>query len=126
AADEVLHVLSGAMILSNPATGEAQRVNTGEAAFFRRDTWHHAHAVGTDPLRVLEIFAPPPAAGSSGSYARTKELLTNVTLAEDALLARSAIPASPAGRPDSRQVTRPAELRWRLEPGKPGPLPVAW
>jgi len=35
AADEVLHVLSGAMILSNPATGEAQRVNTGEAAFFR-------------------------------------------------------------------------------------------
>lgn len=124
AADEVLHVLSGAMILSNPATGEAQRVNTGEAAFFRRDTWHHAHAVGTDPLRVLEIFAPPPAAGSSGSYARTKELLTNVTLADDELLGRLATPGSSAPRSDSVHVIRPADLRWRLEPGKPGPLPV--
>ncbi|HKA97094.1 MAG TPA: cupin domain-containing protein, partial [Streptosporangiaceae bacterium] len=59
AADEVLYVLSGAMVLANPATGEAHRVDTGESAFFRRDTWHHAHSVGTGPLRVLEIFAPP-------------------------------------------------------------------
>jgi quercetin dioxygenase-like cupin family protein len=124
AADEVLHVLSGTMILSNPATGEAQRVNAGEAAFFRRDTWHHAHAVGTDPLRVLEIFAPPPAAGASGSYARTKELLTDVRLADDALLGRLATKEPAAPGPNSMRVIRPADLRWRLEPGRPGPLPV--
>src|SRR6266481_6233289 len=124
AADEVLHVLSGTMILSNPATGEAQRVNAGEAAFFRRDTWHHAHAVGTDPLRVLEIFAPPPTAGTSGSYARTKELLTDVRLADDALLGRLATNELAAPGPNSMRVIRPADLRWRLEPGRPGPLPV--
>jgi len=125
AADEVLHVLSGTMILSNPATGEAQRLNTGEAAFFRRDTWHHAHAVGTDPLRVLEIFAPPPATGTSGSYARTKELLTDVLLADDELLGRlAATDHSPAPSHDTLHVIRPADLRWRLEPGRPGPLPV--
>jgi extracellular solute-binding protein (family 5) len=36
AADEVLHVLSGAMVLANPATGEAHRVDMGESVFFRR------------------------------------------------------------------------------------------
>jgi mannose-6-phosphate isomerase-like protein (cupin superfamily) len=97
AADEVLHVLCGAMVLANPATGEAHRVDSGESAFFRRDTWHHAHSVGTEPLRVLEIFAPPPATGSSGSYARTKDLLTDVRLGDDELLGarRSFWAASP-------------------------------
>jgi quercetin dioxygenase-like cupin family protein len=124
AADEVLFVLSGTMILSNPATGEAHRVDTGEAAFFRRDTWHHAHATGSGPLRVLEIFAPPPASGASGSYARTKELLTTVRLADDELLG-ALVPTEPsAPGPGSVRVIRPADLRWRLEPGRPGPVPV--
>lgn len=122
AADEVLYVLSGTMILSNPLTGEAHRVSTSEAAFFRRDTWHHAHAIGSGPLRVLEIFAPPPAAGSSGSYARTKELLTDVRLADDQLLGALAPTEPSASRPDSIKVIRPADLRWRLEPGRPGPV----
>jgi quercetin dioxygenase-like cupin family protein len=124
AADEVLHVLSGTMIVANPATGEAQRVNTGEAVFFRRDTWHHAHAVGAAPLRVLEIFAPPPSTGSSGSYARNQDLLTDVRLGDDDELGRLAPTNPPAPRPDSMRVIRAADLRWRLEPGRPGPVPV--
>ncbi len=115
AADEVLHVLSGEMMLSNPSTGEAQRVNAGEAAFFRRDTWHHAHAVGTDQLRVLEIFAPPPAAGASGSYARTKELLTDVRLADDALLGRLTTNELAAPGPNSWASSMPG----RAATGRP-------
>jgi len=124
AADEVLHVLGGAMVLANPATGEAHRVDTGESVFFRRDTWHHAHAVGTEPLRVLEIFAPPPATGSSGSYARTIDLLTDVRLGNDELLGRfTPTDSSPTIR-DSIRVIRAADRRWRLEPGRPGPVPL--
>jgi quercetin dioxygenase-like cupin family protein len=124
AADEVLHVLSGAMMLANPATGEAHRVGTGESAFFRRDTWHHAHSIGTEPLRVLEIFAPPPATGSSGSYARTKDLLTDVRLGDDQLLGRFTPTQLPAPAPDSVRVLRAADRRWRLEAGHPGPVPL--
>ena len=43
AADELLYALSGTLLLANPESGEAHRVEAGEAAFFRRDTWHHAH-----------------------------------------------------------------------------------
>lgn len=124
AADEVVYVLSGAMILANPATGEAHRVNTGDAAFFRRDTWHHAHAIGTEPLRVLEMFAPPPSTGSSGSYARTKELITEVRLADDEVLGRLAPTELSVASPDTMRVIRATDLRWRLEPGRPGPVPV--
>ena len=86
AADEILYVLSGTMLLSDPSTGETHRVETGEAAFFRRDTWHHAYASGGDALRVLEMFAPPPAAGASGSYARSQPLLQEVRLGDDRAL----------------------------------------
>ncbi len=124
AADEVLYVLSGTMMLSNPATGEAHRIERGEAAFFRRDTWHHAHAVGADPLRVLEFFAPPPAAGASGAYARTQPLLTDVALAEDSVLGTFVPGAQPFSH-DAIRVLRAADLRWRLEAGSPNPVPVA-
>ena len=60
AADELLYVLEGTMAIANPETGEVQRIETGESVFFRRDTWHHAFAHGAGPLRVLELFAPPP------------------------------------------------------------------
>ena len=60
AADEIYYVISGVMVIANPETGEVQRVNPGEAAFFRRDTWHHAFNYSRETLRVLEFFAPPP------------------------------------------------------------------
>ena len=67
AADEVLYVLSGVMIIANPEIGEVHKVLPGEAAFFRRDTWHHVFNHSSEPLRVLELFAPPPAQGASGA-----------------------------------------------------------
>ncbi len=74
-ADEVLHVLQGTFVIANPETGEVHRVEPGESVFFRKDTWHHGFSYGTDPVRVLEFFAPPPSTGTSGPYARTKEYL---------------------------------------------------
>jgi quercetin dioxygenase-like cupin family protein len=72
AADEVLTVLQGTMVIANPETGEVAMAKTGESIFFRRDTWHHAWAWGKEELRVLEFFAPPPARGTSGAYAKTR------------------------------------------------------
>ncbi len=75
AADELLYVLEGTLVIANPETGEVHRLQQGEAVTFGRDTWHHAFSFGPDPLRVAEFFAPPPATGASSAYARTKELL---------------------------------------------------
>jgi quercetin dioxygenase-like cupin family protein len=77
AADELLHVVNGAMAIVNPSTGESHRVETGESVFFRRDTWHHVFGFGPDALRVLEFFAPPPSSGASSAYARNQSLLEN-------------------------------------------------
>ena len=62
-------------MLANPETGEIVRAEPGESVFFRRDTWHHGFSYGDEPLRVLEFFAPPPATGTSGAYARTRPYL---------------------------------------------------
>jgi quercetin dioxygenase-like cupin family protein len=75
AADEVLHVLTGTMVLANPETGDVERVPSGGSVFFGPDTWHHAFAHGDEPLHVLEFLAPPPASGSTGAYARTRPYL---------------------------------------------------
>jgi mannose-6-phosphate isomerase-like protein (cupin superfamily) len=88
AADELLYVLSGTMVIADPEHGEVRRVERGGAVFFRRDTWHHAMSFGTDQLRVLEFFAPPPASGASSSYARTKELLDEVSYRDDRYVGR--------------------------------------
>lgn len=74
-ADEYLHVLEGEMILADPATGHVVRVPAGQGASFGPDTWQHVHAHGDGPLRVLELFAPPPSAGTSGAHARTRPYL---------------------------------------------------
>ena len=87
-ADEVLHVLRGTMILANPQTGEVIRVPTGESALLREGTWHHAFAHGPEPLRVLEFLAPPPSAGTTGTYARTREYLERSTYHDDTILER--------------------------------------
>ena len=99
AADEVLHVLQGVLVIADPETGEVQRAGTGESVFFRRDTWHHAFALGPEPLRVLELFAPPPAAGASSAYARAQPYLEQSRYADDALLGRLAARLAAAGAP---------------------------
>jgi quercetin dioxygenase-like cupin family protein len=111
-ADEVLTVLQGTMILANPETGEVLRVERGDSAFFRRDTWHHAFAHGPEPLRVLELFAPPPATGSSGAYSRTVPYLETTRYHDDARLGN--VPGPP--RADaSLHLRRAADAEWRLE-----------
>jgi quercetin dioxygenase-like cupin family protein len=112
-ADEVLQVLAGTMVAANPETGEVHRVERGERLFFGPDTWHHAFAHGGGPLEVLELFAPPPAAGTSGAYARTRPYLEESRYADD-----SALAATPGERPPgTMRVLRPADVIWRREVG---------
>jgi quercetin dioxygenase-like cupin family protein len=122
-ADEVLCVLSGTMMISHPVTGESRRVETGEAVFFRRDTWHHAYAIGDEPLRVLEFFSPPPSSGSSGAYARSLPLLTDPKLNDDTMVGQL-VPGQPSETAGAFAVIRSSDVRWRLEDGEPSPVPV--
>jgi quercetin dioxygenase-like cupin family protein len=114
AADELLHVLQGVLVIADPETGEVQRAEAGESVFFRRDTWHHAFALGPEPLRVLELFAPPPAAGASSAYAREQPYLETSRYADDALLGHWP-PAAP--REPRLRVLRPADVLWRRDLG---------
>ncbi|MEZ4659678.1 MAG: cupin domain-containing protein [Caldilineaceae bacterium] len=118
-ADLVYYVLSGVMVIANPQTGEVQRVQPGEAAFFRRDTWHHVLNYSGEPLRVLEFFAPPPSQGASGAYARQQPLLT-----ETRYLCEEAVGRWPMERREieaaaTLHVVREADLLWQLIPGEP-------
>jgi quercetin dioxygenase-like cupin family protein len=114
AADELLHVLQGVLVIADPETGEVQRAAAGESVFFRRDTWHHAFALGPEPLRVLELFAPPPAAGASSAYAREQPYLEVSRYADDGLLGHwpPAVPREPRLR-----VLRPQDVLWRRDLG---------
>jgi quercetin dioxygenase-like cupin family protein len=114
AADEVLHVLEGVLVIADPETGEVQRASAGESVFFRRDTWHHAFALGPEPLRVLELFAPPPAAGASSTYARRQPYLEASLYADDRLLGAWP-PAEP--RQSRLRVLRPEDVLWRRDLG---------
>lgn len=114
-ADEVLYVLQGEMLLANPEHGEVHRVRQGEAAFFRRDTWHHAFAYGSEPLRVLEYFCPPPTQGTSGAYARTKPNLTQSRYTQDHLLGRWPMERAQIERENTIQVLREEDSLWRYE-----------
>jgi quercetin dioxygenase-like cupin family protein len=112
AADELLHVLQGALVLANPETGEVVRAEPGESVFFRRDTWHHGFSFGDEPLRVLEFFAPPPATGTSGPYARTRPYLEESVYAVEGVVGRLA-GARPAE--GSLRVLRPKDSVWRID-----------
>jgi mannose-6-phosphate isomerase-like protein (cupin superfamily) len=115
AADELYYVLSGTLVMNNPETGEVHVARRGEAVFFRRDTWHHGHSFGTEPLRVLEYFAPPPAQGTSRAYARTKPYLTQVRTAQDQWLGRWPMARDEAARGWTMRPLREGEALTRLE-----------
>jgi len=112
AADELLHVLQGTLVLANPETGEVVRAEPGESVFFRRDTWHHGFSYGTEPLRVLELFAPPPATGTSGAYAQTKPYLEESVYAVDGVVGEL-VDARP--RVGSLRHLRRSDSVWRLD-----------
>ncbi len=90
-------------------------LGVGEAAFFRRDTWHHGMSEGPGPLRVLELFSPPPARGTSQAYAQTRPYLETSTYVQDRWLGRWPQAAQDARRAFTMKVLRPADLLWRLE-----------
>lgn len=124
AADELYYVLSGVLIAINPETGEVHQAMPGEAVFFRRDTWHHAMSAGTEPLRVLEYFAPPPSQGTSGAYARTRAYLSSPVYAQDRWITHWPQAQAQARSEQTLRVIRDADLLWRLE-GSQQLLPVA-
>ena len=115
AADEVLYVLSGTMVLANPETGKVQRVESGQGAFFRRDTWHHAFNHSTEPLRVLELFAPPPSQGTSGSYAQTKPDVTEPRYVQQEWIGRWPMAREKARDLSAIRVLDERDALWRLE-----------
>jgi quercetin dioxygenase-like cupin family protein len=115
AADELLYVLSGTMVIADPEHGEVRRVGRGEAVFFRRDTWHHALSFGTEQLRVLEFFAPPPSTGASSAYARTKDLLTDVKYRDDRFMGRWPMAAAERDAQARLRVLDARDLLERLE-----------
>lgn len=114
-ADVLYYVLSGTMVIANPETGEVHRVLPGESAFFRKDTWHHAFSYSTEPLRVLEFFAPPPSQGTSGAYARTRPLLMESKYGIDAALGCWPMERRAITSGFTITVMRDAELLWRFE-----------
>ena len=63
---------------------------------------------------MLELFAPPPAAGASSAYARAQPYLETSRYADDALLGRWPATVSPDRR---LRVLRPADLLWRRDLG---------
>jgi mannose-6-phosphate isomerase-like protein (cupin superfamily) len=111
-ADEVLHVLSGTMVIANPQTSEVLRVPAGDSAFFRADTWHHVFAHGPEPLRILEFLAPPPAAGTTGAYARTREYLETPSYTDDSVFGQ--LPG-PRSTPRTLTWLRSGDPVYRLE-----------
>jgi quercetin dioxygenase-like cupin family protein len=115
AADEVYYVISGTFVMTNPETGEAHRVNQGEAAFFRRDTWHHGFNYGTEPLRVIEFFAPPPSQGTSSAYAKTKPNLTEVRYTQDEWIGNWPMGKAEAEKSRAMRVLRESDILWRME-----------
>ena len=59
-ADEGYYILQGSLTFHNPATGEVQVVNEGEALHFRRHTFHYGYNFGAEQVLIVAGFAPLP------------------------------------------------------------------
>ncbi|MDA2925622.1 cupin domain-containing protein [Acidobacteria bacterium AH-259-G07] len=114
-ADEVWHVLSGTLAINNPANGEMHVVNKGEAVFFRKDTWHHGFSFGKEPVRVLEHFAPPPLAGTTGTYSTSKPFLEEFKEAQDKWIGQWPMSRAKVEDTFTMEVMDDSDLLWRLE-----------
>jgi quercetin dioxygenase-like cupin family protein len=114
-ADELYHVLSGELLMSNPETGEVHRALPGEAVFFRGDTWHHAFCGGEDAVRILEFIAPGPLSGNTQAYARTKPNLTTTKTSDERWLGRWPMARDEARQAATMHVVGDRDVLWRLE-----------
>jgi len=112
--DGIYYVLTGAMILNNPTTGEVYRVNPGELAFLARNSWNHGFTYGLEPLRVLEYLPRLPVkAGENPSLGQEK--LTEVKYTKDEWLGKWPAALDEARRSAAHRVVREADVLWRLE-----------
>ena len=115
-ADEVLHVLEGTLVIANPETRRGAARRGGRERLLPRATPGTTPSrSGGEPLRVLELFAPPPAAGASGAYARTQPYLETSRYADDALL--GALAARRAARAARCASLRAADVVCRRDLG---------
>lgn len=114
-ADEVLYVLEGTLGAANPETGEVHVAQAGEAVFFRKNTWHHGFSLSAEPLRVLEYFAPPPATGTSGPYARTRPYVETSKYQQSGFIGRWPMASAEERQSASLRVMRDADLLWELD-----------
>jgi quercetin dioxygenase-like cupin family protein len=121
-ADEVLYVLGGTLGAANPETGEVHVVKSGEAVFFRKNTWHHGFSLSDEPLRVLEYFAPPPSTGTSGPYARTRPYVENSIYQRSELVGRWPMASKEASAMTTMVVMRDTDLLWELDGSDQGAL----
>jgi quercetin dioxygenase-like cupin family protein len=113
AADELLYVLDGTLLLRDPTSGETQRATAGEAIFFQRDTWHNGRAGGNEKVRILEFFSPTPATGASSAYAKSQPYLQHVETIDERILGSGWPSGSDKIRADHRMTpVRETDLAW--------------
>jgi len=115
AADEIYRVLEGTIAVIDAAAGQVVKATAGDCVFFRRDTWHHGVNWGTGPVRVLEFFSPPPAAGASSDYAKTVPYLDKPVHADDSILGTWPMTRASKENADALHLIQERDLRWRVE-----------
>jgi hypothetical protein len=124
AADVVYSVIDGELIVADPEFGEVQVVGAGSAVFFRRDSWHHGFNPGTDVVRVLEFFSPPPSRGSASDYARRQPDLQRPTYRDDRWDGR--LPAAAGERQPRLKVIGWSDAHWSFAASAPSHLIGTW
>jgi quercetin dioxygenase-like cupin family protein len=114
-ADIVYVVLEGSLVLADPEHGQVVKASRGEALFFRRDTWHDGFNRESAPARVLELFAPTPAAGASSAYAKAQPFLERSRYGNDHAIGRWPDLKPTLERQSRIRLVTPAQRLLRLE-----------
>ncbi len=122
AADVIYCVREGTLVIADPEHGEVRAVESGEAVFFRRDTWHHGFNPSANPLRVLEFFAPPPSRGTASTYARHQPALETSSYQDDRWDQRWPAARAEQEATSRLHVTRDADALWRFAHDAPSHL----
>ena len=114
-ADIVYVVLEGSLVLADPEHGQVVRATTGDALFFRRDTWHDGFNREPERVRVLELFSPTPASGASSAYAKTQPYLDQSRYGNDDAIGHWPELAPTLERSQRIRLVSPSERLLRLE-----------